>query len=202
MKTFVPLFAMALVSCKTAYISDYSYPDISNERDCYYEIKLEENSFVQLSPMMASTSNSVLIDDQWTTVNDDQFVGYALDRDEYASFLYLLEDALNQSKVTNSCGTIFVNRIQHQAKVDYTPVFSLVTLFIPNVLGMPVVSRKVKNTYLFQVYDIGGQLLYRGTHAGEGKAKCGFYYGYINADAKADYDATYVAIASFVKDFQ
>ena len=202
MKTFVPLFAMALVSCKTAYISDYSYPDISNGRDCYYEIKLEENSFVQLSPMMASTSNSVLIDDQWTTVNDDQFVGYALDRDEYASFLYLLEDALNQSKVTNSCGTIFVNRIQHQAKVDYTPVFSLVTLFIPNVLRMPVVSRKVKNTYLFQVYDIGGQLLYRGTHAGEGKAKCGFYYGYINADAKADYDATYVAIASFVKDFQ
>ena len=202
MKWFILLSVMALISCKTAYISDYSYPDSSNGRHCYYEISLEENSFVQLTPMMASTSNSVLIDDQWTTVNDDQFVGYALDRDEYASFIYLLEDALNQSKVTNSCGRIFVNRIQHQAKVDYTPIFSLVTLFIPNVLGMPVISRKVKNTYLFQVYDNEGQLLYRVTHAGEGKAKCGFYYGYINADAKADYDATYAAIAAFVKDFQ
>ncbi|MBP7240084.1 MAG: hypothetical protein KBA14_07645 [Saprospiraceae bacterium] len=202
MKTFVLLSAMALVSCKTAYISDYSYPDIPNGRDCYYEISLEENSFVQLTPMMASTSNSVLIDDQWTTVNDDEFVGYALDRDEYASFIYLLEDALNPSNVTNSCGRIYVNRIQHQAKVDYTPILSLVTLFIPNVLGMPVISRKVKNTYLFQVYDNDGQLLYRGTHAGEGKATCGFYYGYKNADEKADYDATYVAIAAFVKDFR
>ncbi len=202
MKWFVLLSAMTLFSCKTAYISDYSYPDNSIGRDCYYEISLEENSFVQLTPMMASTSNSVLIDDQWTTVNDDEFVGYVLDRDEYASFTYLMENALNQSRVTNSCGKIFVNRIQHQAKQDFMLFYSAITLFIPNILGMPVVSRKVKNTYLFQVYDNDGQLLYRGTHAGEGKAKCGFYYGYINADAKADYDATYAAIEEFIKDFQ
>lgn len=202
MKTYVFLSAMALISCKTAYISDYTYPDISVGRDCYYEIVLEENSFVQVIPMMASNSQSVLIDDQWTTVSDDQFVGYGLDRDEYASFTYLLENALNESRVTNSCGRIYVNRIQHQAKQDYMLALSAITLFIPNVLGMPVVSRKVKNTYLFQVYDNNGQLLYRGTHAGEGKAKCGFYYGYINADAKADYDATYAAIEGFIEDFQ
>lgn len=202
MKWFVLFFAIALVSCKTAYVSDYTYHLSSAGRDCYYEIVLEENSFVQLTPMMASTSHSVMIDNQWTTVNDDEFVGYGLDRDEYASFTYLLENALNQSRVTNSCGRIFVNRIQHQAKQDYMLVLSAITLFIPNVLGMPVVSRKVKNTYLFQVYDTDGQLLYRGTHAGEGKAKCGFYYGYINADAKADYDATYAAIEEFMEDFQ
>jgi len=202
MKTYVFLSAMALISCKTAYISDYTYPDISVGRDCYYEIVLEENSFVQVIPMMASNTQSVLIDDQWTTVSDDQFVGYGLDRDEYASFTYLLENALNESRVTNSCGRVYVNRIQHQAKHDYMLALSAITLFIPNVLGMPVVSRKVKNTYLFQVYDNNGQLLYRGTHAGEGKAKCGFYYGYINADAKADYDATYAAIEGFIEDFQ
>jgi len=202
MKTYVFLSAMALISCKTAYISDYTYPDISVGRDCYYEIVLEENSFVQVIPMMASNTQSVLIDDQWTTVSDDQFVGYGLDRDEYASFTYLLENALNESRVTNSCGRVYVNRIQHQAKHDYMLALSAITLFIPNVLGMPVVSRKVKNTYLFQVYDNNGQLLYRGTHAGEGKAKCGFYYGYINADAKADYDATYAAITGFIEDFQ
>jgi hypothetical protein len=202
MKTFVLLFAIVLVSCKTAYVSDYSYPLSSTGRDCFYDIVLEESSFVHLTPMMASTSNSVLIDDQWTIVNDDQFVGYALDREEYASFTYLLENALNESRVTNSCGRVFVNRIQHQAKQDYMLVLSAITLFIPNILGMPVVSRKVKNTYLFQVFDNEGQLLYRGTHAGEGTAKCGFYYGFINADQKADYEATYAAIAEFVKDFQ
>lgn len=202
MKNLILLCALTLVSCKTAYISDYHYPTGSEGRDCYYDISLEENSFVQLTPMMASTSHSVLIDDQWTTVNDDEFVGYQLDRDEYASFTYLLENALHQGRAINTCGRIFVNRIQHQEKRDYTPFYSALTLFIPNILGLPILSREVKNTYLFQVFDAGGQLIYRGTHAGEGKAKCGFYYGYKNADEKADYDATYAAIHDFINDFQ
>ena len=202
MKVCVLFFALVFISCKTAYISDYNYAHISGDRDCYYEIVLEENSFVQLTPMMESTSQSVMIDDQWTTVNEDEFIGYSLDREEYASFTYLLENGLNQSGTTNSCGSIFVNRIQHQENIDLTPTYSLLTLFIPNILGLPIFSKKVKNTYVFQVYDNDGQLLYRGTHSGEGKAKCGFYYGYINTAEKADFDATYVAIKDFMEDFQ
>jgi hypothetical protein len=201
MKTLLTLTIIALISCKTAYIADYSFqrPIINN--DCYYAIKLNQPSFITTFPITNTSSQSVLVDDQWVTANEEEVVGYGVSNDAYTSLLYLMEKGLNQHRFTNTCGVIHITRIQHSVNRDLRPGFSALTLFIPNILGMPFKKSKVSNSYLFEVYDTEGQLIYRSAHTGSGKASEGLYYGYTNTDEKAEYDATYRAIKDFMEHF-
>lgn len=171
------------------------------KNDCFYDIRLEEPSFFELQPITNSHSESVLVDDQWVSTSHDDVVGYGIRNDSYNSFRYLMEEALNKGGNQETCGHINVARIQHETNRDYRIVISALTLFIPNFLGMPLKVSKAKNTYLFEVYDVNDHLIYRDKHTGAGKASIGFYYGYANADEKADYDATYNAIKDFMSHF-
>ncbi|MFZ1677689.1 MAG: hypothetical protein WAT91_10475, partial [Saprospiraceae bacterium] len=198
MKTILTLSMLALVACKTAFVSDYSFQDMIKKDECFYDIRLEEPSFFELTPITNSHSESTMVDDQWVSTNYEDVVGYGIRNDSYNSFLYLMEEAMNKHSTHESCGHINVTRIQHETNRDYRIVYSALTLFIPNILGLPLKVSKAKNTYLFEVYDANDHLIYRDKHTGEGKATVGFYYGFANVDEKADYDATYDAIEQFM----
>ncbi len=202
MKKILTLSLFALASCKTAFVSDYSFQRQVQKDECFYDIRLEEPSFFELTPITNSHSESTLVDDQWVSTNYEDVVGYGIRNDSYNSFLYLMEEALNKNSSQESCGHINVTRIQHEMNRDYRIVYSALTLFIPNILGLPLKVSKAKNTYLFEVYDANGKLTYRDKHTGEGTASVGFYYGFANVDEKADYDATYKAIAQFMSHFR
>jgi hypothetical protein len=202
MKILLTLSVITLLSCKTAFVSDYSFQRPLEGNDCYYAIELNEPSFFTLTPITNTYSHSVLVDDQWVSTDDEEVVGYGIRNESYNSFLYLMEEGLNQHRFVQTCGLIHVTRIQHEMNQDFHIGFSALTLFIPNIFGMPLKVSKVRNTYLFEVYNPEDHLIYRAKHSGEGKAKLGFYYGYINAEEKADYEATYRAIEDFVGYFR
>lgn len=201
MKTILTISILALVACKTAYVSDYSFQKEVKVDECFYEIDLNEPSFFALTPITNTHSESVLVDDQWVSTNYEDVVGYGIRNESYNSFIYLMEEALNKNSSQESCGHIQVTRIQHDMNRDYRIIYSSLLLFIPNIVGLPLKVAKAKNTYLFEVYDHEGELIYRDKHTGEGRASVGFYYGYANVDDKADYDATYNAIEEFMKHF-
>ncbi len=188
-------------SCRTGFISDLDFQQSRPQLNCYYEIHPKPASFQYITPITASTSESVMVDGQWTTVDQTNIVGYGAKREEYTSFMYLMEKALNDPGSLTRCGYINVTRILHQQERDFTPVFSTLLLFVPNILGLPVKSNEVENAFSFEVYDLDNQLIHRSIHSGKGKAKCGFYYGFSNSDEVADFRATEEAIASFLADF-
>ncbi|HZV71311.1 MAG TPA: hypothetical protein VFG10_17270 [Saprospiraceae bacterium] len=202
MKTILTLCIIGFISCKTAFVSDYSFNPEIKKAECFYDISLEESSFYELTPITGTHSESVMVDDQWVSTDHEDVVGYGIRNDSYNSFLYLMEEALNKDSNQETCGNIKVTRLQHEMNRNYQLVLSTLTLFIPNVFGMPLRVSKAKNTYLFEVYDSKDQLVYRDKHSGEGKATVGFYYGYANVDEKADYDATYDAIEDFMSHFE
>ncbi len=202
MKTIPTLAILFLISCKTAFVSDYSFHSREEVNDCFYRIELDEKSFYELSPIVHSHTESVMVDDQWVSTDVDHIAGYGVRNEAYNSFLYLMEEGLNPLNGREECGIIYVRRLQHEFSKNPWPSISLLTLFIPNIFGMPVKVSEAHNTYLFEVTNEENEIIYREKHTGSGKASLGLYYGYLNAEAKADYDATHQAIADFLNDFQ
>ena len=201
MKTILTLCILGFISCKTAFVSDYSFQRQVQPDHCYYSIRLNEPSFQVLIPITNTYAESVMEGDQWVSVENEEVVGYMARNESLDGFLYFMEEALNKHRGRGICGHIDVTRIHHQRNKDYRPGYSALTLFIPNILGMPLKLSKVSITYLFEVYDQDDHLLYRGNHSGKGRASLGFYYGYTNPEEKADYDATYYAVEDFMDHF-
>ncbi len=204
MKTTITLLAVIFLlnSCKTAFISDYSFQKKLQDNSCYYAIQPDEDSFSKLVPLTHTTNESVMINNAWVETEEEEFVGYGVGNEAYKSFVYYMEEALNQQGGKQSCGTIYVTRIHHQQNLDYRPGMAAFTLLIPNLLGMPLKVSKVTNSYLFEVYSQADELIYRNKHTGYGKSSLGLYYGFKNAEDKAEYEATYNAIAEFLEQFE
>lgn len=60
---------------------------------------------------------------------------------------------------------------------------SLSTMFLPNVLGMPVLTQRVELELQMEVVDAQGKVLTRYNAPGTGKATVAAYYGYDSATA-------------------
>lgn len=202
MKSILTLFLLAFLSCKTAFVSDYSFPASLEAPSCYYEIKIDNDSFSELMPITSSSSESFMLDGKWVSIDHDDVVGYGVHNESYDAFTYLIEEGINQNTTRETCGHIHVTRIEHEKNNEFIQIFSLLTLFIPNIFGVPVRLIKAKNTFLFEVYNTDDVLIYRNKHTGSGSASMGFYYGFNNPDDKAEFEATHAAIQDFLTSFE
>lgn len=192
---------MLMSGCRVASIGSYTMTERPRE-NCFYEIQIAGSSFREMEPIVETGSELAWTGEEWITVDQpDVVVGYAVRNGALRSFQYFLEEGLNAGGSTSKCGTVRVTRLHYFSKKDYSPGMAVITLFIPNLFGVPVRSNKVDNSYLFEVYDVAGDLIYRNVHSGTGKAKMGLYYGWKNTPEKAEYEATYAAVEDFLKGF-
>ena len=189
-------------SCKFAYVSDYEFDQAALQKDCFFEVKPDPATFNNLLPIYETEESQASIDGELVTTETTYVAGYGINSSALNSFAFLLEKAMHESNSVRTCGIIKVTRLQHQVKRDWKPRFSIITMGMFNLLGMPLHSTEVRNTYLFEVFNHDDVLVHRSRHAGKGKAAKGFYYGYRNVVQKADFDAAHEAIGKFMLSFQ
>ena len=208
MKKYTLLFllvALCMGSCRSLRVRDFHTNQNLPARLPGLALLVHERSFLEAfdeafgrEVIIANTVSGPYVPSPW--------VAYAVTdqalKDVFQVLGNELEDNMNQSGSSHyghaRFKLLFYKR--HNSGWGWT-VASVSTLFVPNLLGMPVRTQRAELELQMEVMDANGKLLSRYTAPGAGKAMVAAYHGYDSSTAtrKANLLALQSAMLSIKK---